>query len=78
MGGVGVAGVAKLGRLSMPGREPRDGETVSQIMRPQRLATVETGKIAGCAERQMEARLGAGNAASRWRAYWRSAVSVVA
>ncbi len=43
-----------VGVLSMPCGEPRHDEAVSQIMRPHRLAVVETGELAGRVERNVE------------------------
>jgi hypothetical protein len=67
IGGVGVAGVVKIGGeqrqkrldiglLLMPKGEARDGEAVPQIMRSQAPAMVEPGQRAGSGERGPETR----------------------
>ena len=61
IGRIAIAGVAEIGRqqgqerlyvclLLMPDGKARDGKPMSQIMRPQALALVETSDLAGSGE----------------------------
>ena len=45
-----------IGVLSVPCSEPRHGESVSQIMRPHRLAVVQASELTGGVERNMKPR----------------------